>query len=158
MSETGGSGPSNAARDGGATRKARVPGDERTLREAPPRRRPHVLRQRADFEAVLATGWRLASRNFVLRAGPNNLVHARLGIIAGKKVAARAVDRNRARRLIREAFRAASAIIGSYDVTIQIRSDLRGELNESVRAELAKLLESLALRTTGASEQQPHRQ
>jgi ribonuclease P protein component len=158
LSAPGGSGQRNAARVVGVTRKARVSDDERTPHEAPLRRRPQVLRQRADFEAVLATGWRLASRSFVLRAGPNKLLHARLGIIAGKKVAARAVDRNRARRLIREAFRAASATLGPYDVTIQIRSDLRGELNDSVRAELAKLLESLALRTTKASEQQPDRQ
>jgi ribonuclease P protein component len=158
LSETGGSEQRDVARNAGVTRKPHVSGDERYTRAAPSRRRPHVLRQRADFEAVLGTGWRLASRNFVLRAGPNKLSHARLGIIAGKKVAARAVDRNRARRLIREAFRAASAILGPHDVTIQIRSDLRSELNESVRAELAKLLESLALRTTRAPEQQPDRQ
>ena len=107
---------------------------------------------------MLGTGWRIASRNFVLRAGPNKLSHARLGIIAGKKVASRSVDRNRAKRLIREAFRAAFAILGSYDVTIQIRSDLRSELNESVRAELTKLLESLVLRTTEAPGPQPDRQ
>jgi len=158
LSETGGSGQRNAAREAGVTRKAREPGDQRIPREVPSRRQAHVLRQRADFEAVLGTGWRLASRNFVLRAGPNNETHARLGIIAGKKVAARAVDRNRAKRLIREAFRNASAILGPYDITIQIRSDLRSELNGSVRDELAKLLESLALRTTRAPEQQPHRQ
>lgn len=103
-------------------------------------------------------GWRIASRNFVLRAGPNAISHARLGIIAGKKAAPRAVDRNRARRLIRNAFRAASASLGSYDVTIQIRADLRSELNESMRAELAKLLESFAARTIKATEQQPDRQ
>ncbi len=120
--------------------------------------RAHVLRERADFEAVLRTGWRLASSNFVLRAGPNEVSHPRLGIIAGKKVAARAVDRNRARRLIRESFRAFSAELGSYDITIQLRGNLRGELNDGVRAELAKLLQSLALRTTKAPEQEPHRQ
>ena len=132
--------------------KARKPGEERS------RRRAHVLRERADFEAVLRTGWRLASRNFVLRAGQNGVSHPRLGIIAGKKVAPRAVDRNRARRLIREAFRAASPALGSYDVTIQIRADLRAELNAGVRAELAKLLQSLALRTVKAPEQQADRQ
>jgi ribonuclease P protein component len=153
-----GSGKAGVSRDAAATRKARPSREERTPRETPAGRRKHVLRQRADFEAVLGTGWRLASRNFVLRAGPNNVTHARLGIIAGKKAAARSVDRNRAKRLIREAFRAAFAILGSYDVTIQIRSDLRSELNDSVRAELAKLLESLALRTSSAPEGEPHRQ
>lgn len=117
-----------------------------------------MLRQRAEFEAVLRTGWRIASSNFVLRAGPNEVSYPRLGIIAGKKVASRAVDRNRAKRLIRAAFRAASATLGSYDVTIQIRADLRSEVNASVRAELAKLLESLALRTTTAPDRQPDRQ
>lgn len=117
-----------------------------------------MLRQPTDFEAVLRTGWRLASRSFVLRAGPNEALQARLGIIAGKKVAARAVDRNRARRLIREAFRAVAPMLGAYDVTIQIRSDLRSELNENVRAELAKLLQSLVLRTTRPPEQQADRQ
>lgn len=132
--------------------KAGKPGDNRK------RRRAHVLRERAAFEAVLLTGWRLASRNFVLRAGPNAVSHPRLGIIAGKKVAPRAVDRNRARRLIRDAFRVASPALGSYDVTIQIRADLRAELNAGVRAELATLLQSLALRTTKAPEQRADRQ
>jgi ribonuclease P protein component len=152
LSEAAGSGKTSASRDFGLTRKARI------ARGASSDRRAHVLRQRADFEAVLGTGWRLASRNFVLRAGPNQLTHARLGIIAGKKVASRSVDRNRAKRLIREVFRDASAILGPYDVTIQIRSDLRRELNESVRAELGKLFESLVLRTTQAPEPQPDRQ
>jgi len=109
------------------------------------------MRARADFEAVLRSGVRIASRNFVLRASPNRQPRARLGIIAGKKTARRAVDRNRAKRLIREAFSAASARLGSYDVTFQLRSDLRAELNAAVREELAGLLESLARRKPPAS-------
>jgi len=102
------------------------------------------MRQRADFEAVLRSGSRFATRNFVLRAQVNGYTHARLGIIAGKKAAPRAVDRNRGKRLIREAFRAARSSLGSYDVTIQLRSDLRRELNGAVREELETLLESVA--------------
>jgi ribonuclease P protein component len=93
-----------------------------------------------------------------LRAGPNEFSQARLGIIAAKKVAARSVDRNRAKRLIREAFRSAAPNLGAYDITIQIRSDLRSELNQNVRAELAKLLHTVVLRTAESSEQQSHRQ
>jgi ribonuclease P protein component len=105
---------------------------------------------------VLRSGSRFASRNFVLRANLNACTHARLGIIAGRKVAARAVDRNRARRLIREAFRAALAHLGPYDVTVQLRGDLRSESNGDVRAELDKLLESAA--RLSPPEPQPVRQ
>ena len=107
-----------------------------------------VMRQASEFEAVQRSGSRIASPNFVLRAAPNDESHARLGIIAGKKTAARAVDRNRARRLIREAFRATSKQIGAYDVTIQLRNDLRGELNPSVREELRSLLDTLVRRVS----------
>lgn len=105
------------------------------------------MRSRSDFEAVLRSGSRLASRNFVLRAAPNNAPHARLGIIAGKKAAPRAVDRNRVKRLIREVFRATVPGLGSYDITVQLRTDFRAELNESIREELGSLLKSFMRRT-----------
>lgn len=110
-----------------------------------------MLRQRSEFEAVLRSRFRVTSRNFVARAAPNGIPRARLGIIAGKKAAARAVDRNRGKRLIREVFHAAAAAIGSYDVTVQLRNDLRSQENSSVRTELRELLESLARRCAAAS-------
>ena len=105
---------------------------------------------------MLRSGSRFASRNFVLRAQLNACAHARLGIIAGRKVANRAVDRNRARRLIREAFRGALSRLGPYDLTVQLRGDLRTESNARVRAELDKLLEAVA--RLAPSESQPVRQ
>jgi ribonuclease P protein component len=109
-------------------------------------RRSQVLRRPADFEAVLRSGGRFSSRNFVLRASANDLDHPRLGIIAGRKSARRAVDRNRAKRLVREAFRAALEKLGGHDVAIQLRSDLRGELNDALRLELANLLDQFVRR------------
>ena len=103
-----------------------------------------TLRRPGDFEAVLRSGSRFAGRNFVVRAHLNTGPHARLGIIAGRKVAPRAVDRNRARRLIREAFRGALPHLGPYDVTVQLRGNLRAESNAAVRNELEKLMESVA--------------
>lgn len=116
------------------------------------------MRRRSEFEAVLRRGCRIATRNFVLRACPGEASHARLGIIAGRKAAARAVDRNRGKRLIREAFRAASEHLGSYDITVQLRNDLRSEATSAVRSELRQLLESLARRCTASSALQPDRQ
>lgn len=80
------------------------------------------------------------------RAIPNSVEAPRLGLIAGRKAAKRAVDRNRAKRLVREVFRAGAAAFGPFDVTIQLRSDLRGQNNEAVRTELRGLLDSLGRR------------
>lgn len=105
-----------------------------------------MLRERGAFEAVLRSGCRIATRNFVLRARLNEEAHARLGIIAGKKAAARAVDRNRGKRFIREAFRFFGGGIGPYDITVQLRGDLRSEPASALRAELRELLEALGRR------------
>lgn len=48
---------------------------------------------------------RLRRRALWAAARPNGTGSARLGLIVGKRVLKRAVDRNRAKRLIRESFR-----------------------------------------------------
>jgi ribonuclease P protein component len=104
------------------------------------------LRRPAEFEAVLKSGMRVSSRSFVARALRNSVEAPRLGLIAGRKAASRAVDRNRAKRLIREVFHAGAGAFGPFDVTIQLRNDLRGQNNEAVRTELRGLLDSLGRR------------
>ena len=105
-----------------------------------------MLRQPSQFEAVLRSGVRISSRNFVARALANSADEPRLGLIAGKKAAARAVDRNRAKRLIRETFRAVATRLGACDITVQLRSDLRSLENGSIRSELQTLFDALARR------------
>ena len=109
-------------------------------------RRAAILREKGAFEAVLRSGVRFAAPHFVVRARANEMEQPRLGIIAGRKAVPRALDRNRGKRLIREVFRAASAALGAYDVTVQMRSDLRDSDNPSIRAELGKLFELIARR------------
>lgn len=99
----------------------------------------------------------MSTRNFVARALRNTGVSPRLGMIAGRKAASRAVDRNRAKRFIREVFRATASVFGPFDVTVQLRSDLRSQNNESVRAELRTLLDSLARRCGSGPDAAPHR-
>jgi len=76
---------------------------------------------------------------------PNNLGHARIGIIAAKRIAPRAVDRNRAKRLVREMFRAMRHRLTGIDVVVQLR---RWSPRSAVaaKADLARLLEELAAR------------
>ena len=111
----------------------------------------HVLRKATDFENVLRSGCRMVSPNFVLRAASNDMAYSRLGIIAGRKSAPRAVDRNRAKRLVREAFRTAAPRLGTHDVTIQLRGNLRDAANSAVRQELQTLLERFVRRTATPS-------
>ncbi len=89
----------------------------------------------------------MTSAHFAAWAQPNEGVRARLGIVAGRKAASRAGDRNRAKRLIREAFGAMFRHAGAVDVIVQLRSDLRELDNAAVRDELRRLLEKVKAAT-----------
>lgn len=110
------------------------------------------LRRASEFEHVLANARRASSRNFSGWAQPNETGVPRLGIIAGRKAAPRAVDRNRGKRLIRECFRATLAELGGLDVIVQVRTPLRDFDNEALRTELRELLHKLQ----AMSAQRPH--
>ncbi len=89
----------------------------------------------------------MTSAHFAAWAQPGARVRARLGIIAGRKAAPRAVDRNRAKRLIREAFGVMFREAGAVDVIVQLRSNLRELDNAAVREELRRLLEKVKVAT-----------
>ena len=62
------------------------------------------LRRRAEFQKVFDGGQRIRSRFFTVLVAPGGTSGARLGIVASRKLG-NAVQRNRAKRLIREIFR-----------------------------------------------------
>jgi len=94
---------------------------------------------RRQFEAVFAYDCRLSGQLFVVRARPNCLPQPRLGIIAAKSALRRAVDRNRGKRIVREAFRRAQEQLGAVDVVVQLRKGLAKRDNAAVREELLDL-------------------
>jgi ribonuclease P protein component len=69
------------------------------------RLRPYErLTKGADYQRVLRQGARSEGRFFVLVATPNSSGFDRLGVVASRRLGTAAV-RNRAKRLLREAFR-----------------------------------------------------
>ncbi|MCF6158638.1 MAG: ribonuclease P protein component [wastewater metagenome] len=58
-----------------------------------------------EFEQVFHEGKVLKNDAVVLYVIPNNLQHSRLGLVVSKKKIGNAVRRNRAKRLLREAYR-----------------------------------------------------
>lgn len=63
-----------------------------------------ILNNNRDFLALYRKGKFTASKNIVIYVRKNNLPFNRLGITAGKKIG-NAVHRNRAKRIIRQAYR-----------------------------------------------------
>lgn len=53
---------------------------------------------------------------------PNDLAHARLGLIVSRRVAPHATSRNRYKRLMREAFRLRQQELGNLDVVARLKS------------------------------------
>jgi ribonuclease P protein component len=79
-----------------------------------------------------------------LRAGPDAAL--RLGVVTGKKVSRRAVDRNLARRRLREIFRRHRAeLSGSLDLVIIARRNLLPASPAEVEAEFLRLAKKAGL-------------
>ena len=78
------------------------------------------LRNRREFDAVFRQpSVRLRQGSLRLVARPNTLGVARLGIVVAKRMIKRAVGRNRAKRVIREAFRQAGGL-PSMDIVVRV--------------------------------------
>ena len=67
-------------------------------------RKEERLRKKGDFETIAKEGVRRHTKNFLIIARKNDRGFSRLGAVAGKKLG-KAVERNRAKRLMREFFR-----------------------------------------------------
>ena len=80
------------------------------------------IRRRAEFQQIYNRGARAHSRYFTLFVLENEQGVGRLGIAATKKLGA-SVQRNRAKRLIREVFRR-NKIAPGFDVVVVPKRDL----------------------------------
>lgn len=97
------------------------------------------------YQRVFARPRRVPGRRFMVLyrrldpAGPS----ARLGLAISKKHARRSVDRNRVKRIAREAFRISKSRLPPVDIVVLSRAGIASAGRDELRAELDRLLENL---------------
>lgn len=96
----------------------------------------HRVRKRRDFERAYAEGDKVVMPEFALFARVNGMDHSRLGITTTRRLG-NAVIRNRARRLVREAYRTHRE---QLPVGLDLVFVVRAPLLERAPAELGPIL------------------
>ena len=106
--------------------------------------RHHRLLRPQEFENVLRR------RDVFINAPPLHIVAVRsglgvprLGLVIGKRVAPRAVDRNRMRRIVRESFRLHAAELAAFDIVVMQRQRLAVDQLPPIRALLEQAWQRL---------------
>jgi ribonuclease P protein component len=97
------------------------------------------IRRRAEFQQVYEEGARIRGRFSTLFLLPNKLSIGRLGIAATRKLGG-AVQRNRAKRLIREVFRRNNTAAG-FDIVVVPKRELLDASLTALEAEYRHNLE-----------------
>lgn len=86
------------------------------------------LVSKADFDRVFADNQRARTEYVVVMARPNPVGYPRLGMVIAKRLLARAVDRNRVKRCVRESFRQVLPELPACDFVVRlIAQPVRGD-------------------------------
>ena len=99
----------------------------------------HRLRKADEFSSVIRFRCSASSEFLQIFAKPNNLSHSRLGLVVAGKIERLAINRNRVKRLLREAFRARQSDLTGLDIVVR----LRGRVSYSNSLQLAVEAERL---------------
>jgi ribonuclease P protein component len=108
------------------------------------------LRGSADFQKVYRQGKRFDGTLMTAFVLPNNLAHNRFGVTASRKALGNAVQRNRAKRLLKETFRLRKASLESLPQTYDWVFNAKRRLPAQKVADAIEEFESLLVRVAKA--------
>jgi ribonuclease P protein component len=104
-----------------------------------------TLRRQRDFSRVYNKGKSRGSKYVVVLYKENGLGFTRTAFVASKKVG-NSVDRNRARRIMREAWRSYSdQIVQGYDIVFVARNTISGQKEKEVEKNLKTAVQACGL-------------
>jgi len=98
------------------------------------------LRKPEEFSSVIRYRCSASSEWLQIFAKPNGLVQPRLGLIVAGKIERLAVRRNRAKRLLREAFRARTQELAGLDLVVRVRGRLGQSDSAGKKAQAEELM------------------
>ena len=111
-------------------------------------RRHEHIRRRAEFQLIYERGTRIRGRYLTIFILPGDRDFGRLGIAATRKFGG-AVERNRAKRLIREVFRR-NKIAAGFDVVVVPKRELLDITLTALEAEYRQTVEQSLRRQSRA--------
>jgi len=104
------------------------------------------IRKQKDFENVFGKGFYSSDRFLTLKATENKMPFSRFGFVVSKKISKKAVERNRAKRLMSESVRLTDEKIKpGFDVVFISKSGIVNKDLEEVKGAVEKLLKRSGL-------------
>jgi len=104
-----------------------------------------VLRRKSDFSLIYSKGKSVGERYVVLFSKKNNLSYNRVAFLASKKVG-KSVERNRARRLLKESYREIKENLkDGYDIIIIARKTINGLKCADVKSSICSAVKRAGL-------------